>query len=117
MNMANRIKLAKLEANILETLNTEGLGSLDNPILANVTFTAVQLSNELSIATCYWICPDDVDYDETKKALIKAGGLLRSVVASNLSTYKVPTLKFVYDNSVAAAAEVEAIIEGWNKNE
>lgn len=115
--MANRIKLAKLEANILETLNTECLGSVDDPLLLSVSFTAVQLSNELSIATCYWVCPDDVDYEKTKHALNKVSNLFRGIIASNLSTYKTPTLKFIYDNSVAAAAEVEAIIEGWNKHE
>ncbi len=115
--MANRIRLAKLEATILDVLNTECLGSVDDPLLQCVTFTAVQLSNELSIATCYWICPDDLDYDQTKHALSKVSGLFRGIIASNLSTYKVPTLKFIYDNSVAAAAEVEAIIKGWNKDE
>ena len=81
-----------------------------DPRLQNITVTAVTMSPDLKYADIFFTCSDGEDVAVINKALVKAQGFLRTVVASESDLKYVPILKFKYDQVLAKASKVDAIL-------
>lgn len=77
-----------------------------------VTITDVTVTNDLSFAKIYVnILDDETKVNERFESLKKAKGFIRSQLASKLSTYKVPELIFILDDSLKKGNRIEEIIK------
>jgi ribosome-binding factor A len=83
-----------------------------DPRLQNITVTAVAMSPDLKYADIFFTSPEGESLDEISKALVKAQGFLRSLVASESDLKYVPILKFKYDRVLAKASKIDAILDG-----
>lgn len=76
-----------------------------------VTLTAVETTNDLSLAKVYVTCLNDEKKDEIMQSLQKAKGFIRSQLFSRVQLRKIPDLRFIYDESVARGLKIERIIK------
>ncbi len=81
-----------------------------DPRLQNITVTAVTMSPDLKYADIFFTSAEGDDLGGINKALVKAQGFLRSVVASESDLKYVPILKFKYDQVLAKASKIDAIL-------
>jgi ribosome-binding factor A len=83
---------------------------LHDPRMGFLSFTAVKLSRDLSNAVVYCSVIDEAEKKESLETLNRAAGFLRSSLASRIRARTVPTLKFIYDDSVTRGAAMEDLI-------
>lgn len=87
---------------------------IDDPRLRPgiISLTEVQLSNDLSTANVYYSVLGDEDVQQdAHEAFKKAGGFLRSELASELRSRKVPRLNFIEDTSIRDGMAMDRLIE------
>jgi ribosome-binding factor A len=80
---------------------------IKDPMLSGrmLTVTEVVCSDDLRHATVYYSCldtqkPEAPVIDQLQKTFRRAAPFVRSVVSQNLSLYKAPELKFVFDEDL-----------------
>ena len=104
---------------------------VNDPRVGMVSVTDVEVSRDLAHAKIYVTVlntmtddsqvnestlsePGDLDkleIEENIKALNKAAGFLRSLLAKRLSTRSVPKLRFFYDSSVERGQQLSSLID------
>jgi len=83
-----------------------------DPGVGLVTVTRTKVTGDLSLARIYWtILGDEAERKKTQKALERAAGFVRHLLAERLSLRRVPEVKFIYDQSVAAQDRIDQIIQ------
>ena len=78
-----------------------------------VTITYVDATNDLSFAKIYFTTLKG-DKEKIEKDLNKAAGFFRTIIAKELNIRHTPELKFVFDESIEYAKNIEKIIEKIN---
>ncbi len=97
---------------ILRVLSEIVRRDLKDPRLAGVSFTAVDVSRDLSHATAFFSMLDpDADTLDSKTALTSARGLLRRQLGREMRIRRVPELHFVHDESLAEGARLTRLID------
>ena len=89
-----------------------------DPKIGFCTITAVDLTNDLSIAKIY-VTFLGLDYNVRKgmEALERSKGFIRSLLAKRLTIRKVPELHFVHDTSLEYGNKIEKIIDDINHHD
>ena len=88
-----------------------------DPKIGFCTITAVDLTNDLSIAKIYvTLLGKDFDTRKGMQALERSKGFIRSLLAKRLTIRKVPELHFVNDTSLQYGNKIEKIIDDLNHN-
>jgi len=83
-----------------------------DPRVGMVTVTRVDVSGDMSHAKVHFThLAGRAHGDEAVAALARTSGFLRSQLARRLSTYKVPQLGFVYDDSIEAGIALSRLID------
>ena len=83
-----------------------------DPGVGLVTVTRAKVTGDLSLARIYWtIIGDAAERKKTQKALERAGGFVRHLLAERLSLRRAPEVKFIFDESVGAQDRIEQIIQ------
>lgn len=81
---------------------------LRDPELGFVTITAVRLSPDRGVAKVFFtVLGDEAQVDQTRKALGRAAGFLRSHLAQRLKLRRVPELRFMPDASLEEGNRIE----------
>ena len=89
-----------------------------DPGVGLVTVTRTKVTGDLSLTRIYWtIIGDTAERKKTAKALERATGFVRHLLAERLSLRRVPEVKFIFDESVAAQARIEEIIQELHAEE
>lgn len=83
-----------------------------NPKFYDITITDVKLTNDLSYATIKWYlyCQDKNKINDISNDLENVKGFCRKELAKISSAYKVPQLKFQYDEIIEQADRIEEIL-------
>jgi ribosome-binding factor A len=84
---------------------------LQDPRLALVTLTAVDVAPDLSHALVYFTCLDEAQIEPAGTALRRAAGLMRRALAKRLGLYVTPELRFRYDESVERGVRLAQLID------
>jgi ribosome-binding factor A len=83
-----------------------------DPRIGMVTVTQVDVSGDLSHAKVHFTHLAGREHaGEAVAALGRTSGFLRSQLARRLSTYKVPQLAFVYDDSIESGLALSRLID------
>lgn len=91
-----------------------------DPRVGLVTLTRIDVAPDLSHAKVFWSALDAVPHGrsgarhadaETAQGLASAAGFLRSQLARALATKRVPELRFVHDDALAAGAETLRLLK------
>lgn len=84
-----------------------------NPKFADITITDAKLTNDSSYLTVTWYLfqQDQKKIKEISQELEKVKGFCRHELAQISSSYKVPQIKFKYDDTIDQADRIEAILQ------
>ena len=77
----------------------------------NAIITAVDCSKDLAQAKVYFTTIDPSIRDDVQKALISAGGLLRSSLGKQLPLRKTPALSFYVDESEEYGRSIDVLLD------
>jgi ribosome-binding factor A len=101
----------RMSSLILRALNKIIRFDVDDPSLHKITLTAIDLSQDLSIAKVYFSSLDfNGDIDVPKKALKRATGYIRKSLGSEIKIRHIPELRFFHDQSSEKAHEISELI-------
>lgn len=109
--MSKSIKISRYEALICNLINRAILYEVNNKMVKLARVTYVNLTNDLSYATCYIDCLDRNKINNSVLALEKLSGFFRSIIAKHMQTYKTPTIKFAADKSIDYAKNIDIILK------
>ena len=84
---------------------------LRDPRVGMITLTSVDVSPDLSHAKVFFTVLDKQQLPKTLEGLKRSSGFLRSQLARRLSTYTIPELRFVYDESVERGDRLSRLID------
>lgn len=109
--MANPRTIARLEARIQERAAHCLQFELKDPRTTFVTITRVELAEDITRGTIYYSClGSEADRKKTERMIANAAGFIQRQVARVLETRTMPHLAWKYDESIARAAEMDALI-------
>lgn len=110
--MANSNRVGRVSDEIHKVL-VQGLRkNIQDPRLKWVTITSVEISSDLSYAKVYYSFLENVvTKEEVDKAITKASGFLKRILAKNLQLRIVPKLTFIYDDSLIYGEKIESLIK------
>ena len=97
MNPRPGIKKHQLQGQMLQDLNSFLRFSLNDPRLQFVSVTRVELVEDNSRAIVYWDTFDSRTHPQAARAMGKAAGRLRTLLARKLKKKTVPKLTVRYD--------------------
>jgi ribosome-binding factor A len=84
---------------------------LRDPRVGMITITSVDVSPDLSHAKVFFTMLEKQTLQETLAGLKRSAGFLRSQLAKRVSIYKLPELRFVYDESVERGDHLSRLID------
>lgn len=104
-----KLKAERASSDIQKELGNIMLFEAKDKDFKNVVITDVDVSNDLSYAKVYFTTIDD--REKVLKDLNNASGFFRSLLADRLKIRHTPELKFIFDESIEYAQNIEKIIK------
>jgi len=102
-------RASKIGEAIREELSILLIANVQDPRLAGLSISRVEVTGDLSLARIYYISTED--RKDTETALRKAKGFMRSHIAKTLNLRFTPDLQFRYDDTIAQVEELEKIFQ------
>ncbi len=110
--MALTHRVERIQKQVQEEVSQMLATEVRDPGVGLVTVTRAKVTGDLSLARVYWTMIGDLnERKKTVQALERATGFVRHLLAERLSLRRVPELKFIFDESVAAQDRIEQIIQ------
>lgn len=110
--MALTHRVERIQEQVREEVSQMLQTEVRDPGVGLVTVTRAKVTADLSLARIYWtIIGNDEERKKTQKALERASGFVRHLLAERLTLRRSPEVKFIFDQSVAAQDRIEQIIQ------
>ena len=110
--MALTHRVERIQEQVREEVSQMLQTEVRDPGVGLVTVTRAKVTADLSLARIYWtIIGDAAERKKTQKALERASGFVRHLLAERLTLRRSPEVKFIFDESVAAQDRIEQIIQ------
>ena len=110
--MALTHRVERIQEQVREEVSQMLQTEVRDPGVGLVTVTRAKVTADLSLARIYWtIIGDANERKKTQKALERASGFVRHLLAERLTLRRSPEVKFIFDESVAAQDRIEQIIQ------
>lgn len=81
-----------------------------DPRINWVTINDVEVANDYSLAKIYYTVLEKSQQAPVAKALESAKGFIRSELSKGLTTYTVPQLRFIFDESLERGSHILSLI-------
>lgn len=111
------IKIDRLNNSFVEHISQILKTEIKDERINFVTVTAVRITNDLSFAKVYVTILNDNERESILKQLNRASNFIERELSKRIDIRKMPDIKFVYDDSLEYAANIENIIERNHSNE
>ena len=109
--MANPRTIAKIAARIKERVAHAVEFELNDPRSTFITVTRTEVSPDLAVAKVYYsVLGTEGDRSKAEHMLESATGFIQRQVARVLRTRRVPRLRWIYDESIEYAANMDRVI-------
>lgn len=105
--MASEGRVQKVASEIKKSISMTLRTRIKDSKLALATISEVEMSKDLSHAKVYYTSLNDRDLAYIAKTFDKSVGFFRSSIAKTLKLRIVPTLKFIYDDSLNYGLKME----------
>lgn len=109
-----KLKVERISSDIQREISVILSMLTKDPLLKEVTVTAVKTSNDLGVSQIYYTTLNE-DLEKTQIALEKAKGFIRKNLSDKLDIRHTPDLKFIFDESIGYAQNIEKIIKEINE--
>lgn len=110
--MGNSFRADRVGMEIKREVNEIIQKRVNDPRLAAVTITDVQMLGDLSLAKVYYSILSELASDNQKvqQGLEKAKGLIKRELGKNLKMYKIPDLTFIKDESIEYGNKIDQML-------
>ncbi|MEX2467147.1 MAG: 30S ribosome-binding factor RbfA [Gemmatimonadota bacterium] len=109
--MSSRRRLARLNEQLKRELAELIRVDVRDPRVGVVTVTAVEVTNDLSVARVFvQITGDDAEVAEALEGLSAAAPFLRGALGKELTIRRIPEIRFQRDESLEQALRIEKIL-------
>jgi ribosome-binding factor A len=95
----------RVEASILEELNTLLRDEISDPELESVRITALVLSPDGKLARAHFVVPRGRPRSAVERAFGRASGFLRGRLTEGVEMKRTPELRFVYEAEIDPSAK------------
>ncbi len=110
--MSRHYRKERLDELLYRELNTLVLYELNDPRLADISISSVDVSRDLQTARVYVrMLDEETVVTEVLRGLEKASGFLRSEIATRINLRKAPELYFRIDSSYQEAKRIDNILD------
>ena len=110
--MALTHRVERIQEQVREEVSQMLQTEVRDPGVGLVTVTRAKVTADLSLARVYWtMIGNPEERKKTQKALERASGFVRHLLAERLTLRRSPEVKFIFDESVAAQDRIEQIIQ------
>lgn len=106
--MVSERRHKRIESEILKVASIS-LEYIKDPKLKLITFTRVELTDDLKYATIFYIAHKKKDYIPLH--LEKAKGFFRSHISEKINLRKTPEIKFKYDDGLEYQIRIENLFQ------
>jgi ribosome-binding factor A len=96
----------QIQRDIMDILRNK----VKDPRVKWVTVNDVIVAHDYSVAKIYWTIFDDSKRDDAEIGLEASRGFIRSLLSKGFTTYSIPQLKFIYDESLARGSKILDLI-------
>lgn len=102
----------RIAAVIQEEISTMLVSGLKDPAIGFITITRVNVTNDLRHAKIFYsVYGDEEKKEQSKKAIARASGYIRSEIGHKLGLRFVPEINFYYDDSTEYADHIESLLK------
>ncbi len=105
-----RIRRERIAGIIMKNVSDIIQFSMKNHQVGFVTVTDVKVNRDYSLAKVYVTFLEESNLEVKLAELQKSKGFIKTELSKRMSTYKIPDLLFVYDNSLEEGNKVESIL-------
>ena len=110
--MALTHRVERIQEQVREEVSQMLQTEVRDPGVGLVTVTRAKVTADLSLARIYWTIIGNLEErKKTQKALERASGFVRHLLAERMTLRRSPEVKFIFDESVAAQDRIEQIIQ------
>ena len=111
-------RLGRIEGEMQRVLSTLVSREVRDPRVGNVTFTAVNVAPDMSVARVFFVpFGDKHKPEEVTEGLNRASGFLRGELGRALQLRHAPQLEFIYDQQIETADKLTRLIDGAVKSD
>lgn len=110
-----RVKTERVNNNLQREISYILMTEVKDQELKFVTITDVKTADDYSFSKIYVRILDENKKETVVKSLNKASGFIRKKLFDRVDMRHVPTLEFVYDESIDYGKKIESIIDTLNK--
>ena len=105
------IKTDRIGSNLVKEISYIIMTEIKDHDIRFVTITDCKVTSDLSYAKVYYTVLDDTRKKEIAEALKNASGFIRKQLFDRVDMRNIPTLEFIYDESIEYGNKIEKIIE------
>lgn len=112
------IKQKRIASDMMRVINEILLEEARDDLLKKITITGCDVTNDLSFAKIYFTSLiNDLSHKDLERELEEASSFIRLKLAEKMDLRNTPKLKFIYDESISYANNIERIIKEIHENE
>lgn len=108
--MRDRRVAELLRAEIMDVL----LKEVNDPKVKDVVLTKLDVTRDLSLAKVYFSTYNKSAKEGIEKGLNRSAGFIRHCILKGLRLKKVPTLRFIYDDSGDYGQKIDELLKDIN---
>ena len=108
------VKNERINSNLQKEISYIIANEVKNPNIKFVTITACDVTSDLSYAKVYFTSLNDPL--ETLNALKSAKGFIRKTLADRIELRRLPSIEFIYDESIEYGNKIEEKIKEIHEN-
>lgn len=105
------IKLKRIASEMTRVIGEILLEEARDNLLKQITITGVEVTKDLSFAKVYFTSLNGMDFKDLEREMEEAAPFIRKELAEKMDLRNTPKLKFVYDESIDYANNIERIIK------
>lgn len=112
------IKTKRIASEMTRVISEILLSDARDNLMKAITITGAEVSTDLSFAKVYFTSLiTNMTHQELEREMEEAAPFIRKELASKMDLRNTPKLKFVYDESIGYASNIERIIKEIHEGE
>ncbi len=106
------VKQKRIASEMVRVISEILLSDARDELLKEITITGVDVANDLSFAKVYFTSLiTEMTHKDLEREMEEAAPFIRRILAEKMDLRNTPKLKFLYDESIGYADNIERIIK------
>lgn len=112
------VKTKRIASEMTRAISEIFLEEARDNLLKEITITGAEVANDLSFAKVYFTSLNtNLSHKDLEREMEEAAPFIRRELAEKMDLRNTPKLKFVYDESIGYASNIERIIKEIHEEE